>query len=107
MIETNKERKQAAQNIEYAIKAAKSHRQRADSVNISRIVMQHRDILDYGSDVEKLQNLDSSNRNYRYFGSQSIQQNREMMTLQTIESPEEPLKSHRQSISTRYDEPVV
>lgn len=79
------DRREANDRMNWIGKAAKAQHARADSLNIARIVMQHRDVLQFNSSIEKLATLVSNQsseaqRDYRYFGSESIQSARKLLS---------------------------
>jgi hypothetical protein len=71
-----KDKKEANNRIEWIGKSIKVHRERADSLNISRIIMQHRDVLQSNNSIEKLSTIAYQNcdglRDYKYLGSDSV-----------------------------------
>lgn len=90
--ETNKsqtlmlnDKREAIHRINWLGKATKAQHSRADSLNIARIVMQHRDVLQFNSSIEKLTTLASNQgadsvRDYRYFGSDALETTRRLLT---------------------------
>lgn len=78
-----RDRKEAANRINWVAKAPKSYREHEDSLNIASIVMRHRDQVQFNNSIEKLSTLASYNqeaiRDYRYFGSEAIQTTRRLL----------------------------